>query len=154
MDITLLNIYPQIGKATVGKILLVEFNTPTHPFNYINGTKKNNQIECRCITSSSSSFIMTSDFLTKCMLRSPQATFTNFAITLDVDVPAGWSLKCFFPGWDVTATSYQAYAKLINEESSFPPYINNVNEYGGIYKTTSNTLTFVSSFGTSAVTVD
>lgn len=81
----------------------------------------------------------------ECYLRFPYFTFTNFAITVDIDVGVNQNVECYFPGWQTSAAfTYTATAKLINEGSSFPPFIGNNAVYGGFYWIASiNSLSFV-----------
>lgn len=127
------------------KLLLLEFNTGTNPFNYINSTTGNYKIECRCITSYSMVFNPSTTVTPECYLRFPQLTFTNIAITVDIDVGVNQNVECYFPGWQANAAiTYTATAKLINEGSSFPPFVGNNAVYGGFYWIPStNSLSFV-----------
>lgn len=150
-----IQIYPEIGKNNRGKILLMEFNTATHSFSYINNTVLNNRIECQCITSWSTAFTSSTTVVPECWLRStPQGSFGSyFAITVDVDVSQSQNLMCYFPEWVVTAGTLQATAKLINQGSSFPPALGATNSYGGLQQVTSNTLTFSTSPAVSTLTL-
>ena len=113
---------------------MLEFNAATHPFNYINSTAGNHLIECRCITSWAPTFNPSSTVTPECYLRTPQANFIRFAITIDIDVAPGQNLQCYFPGWQPnSAFTYTATAKLINEGSSFAPWVDDNRFYGGFY---------------------
>lgn len=81
--------------------------------------------------------------------------FTNFAITVNVDVPATYNVQCYFPGWlDTSGFSYSATAKLINKGTSSPPAITDKTKYGGYYWAgPSNPLPFIAYGSPSTMTV-
>jgi hypothetical protein len=153
---TIIQIYPEIGRNNVDKLLLLEFNTGTHPFNYINNTAGiNHPIECRCITSWASTFNPSSTVIPECYLRFPQANFIRFAITIDIDVAPNQNLQCYFPGWQTNAAFiYTATAKLINEGSSFAPWVADNRFYGGYYWIAAqNSVTFTNLVAPQTITI-
>lgn len=83
------------------------------------------------------------------------ASFIRFAVTIDIDVAPNQNLQCYFPGWLAAAAfSYTATAKLINEGSSFPPWVADNRFYGGFYWITAqNSVPFTSLTAPGAITI-
>lgn len=110
-------------------MILVEFSdalTSDEPFDYIDPSKNNQEIECFC-EKNNEGFQVGSTTLkiqgSICHLRKrPDTTFgSKIAITMQIKLNDGFrSFRCFFPGWLNDHNSYiSAQAKVVNRGSGY-----------------------------------
>lgn len=81
----------------------------------------------------------------KCKRRLPVASGgpNTFAILVDFDATLGQDVKCFFPEFKITAgMSFSVEMKAVLAGNSYSPDLTNGRQYGSVYRTTSNTLSF------------
>ena len=140
------------GYATTDKLLLIQFNTGLkNIFPYINTTGTTNVnplIECFCIVSANSDYSSASPYNPKCNFRFPQVSDTHSGISVAINVNANQYVRCYFPGFKVTApilpSGLIATTKLIANGLNFASYPNNRIYAGGLYTTSSAPYPFIS----------
>lgn len=81
----------------------------------------------------------------KCIRRLPvSGGFNAFAILIDFNANANQYVKCYFPEFKTaTSMSFNIELKVIYG-NSYPPDLTDGKQYGSVYRTTSNTLSFPS----------
>jgi hypothetical protein len=150
------NSYVPINPSTTAKLLLLEFNSATTLFPYINASSTlfNYPIECNCLVSGQPDFSGSTTYTNlECLMRYLPVpnVYANTAISINIDAPMGSYIKCYFPGFMVTAPiSLSVTAKIVNKGINQAMHLdpNTPGTYGSLYRTTSAATLFSARPGT------
>jgi hypothetical protein len=75
----------------------------------------------------------------KCYLKLPQGSYSNTAISVNLNIPVNNYVKCYFPGFQAPAPMFlKVTAKITNIGVNQATYPTAGTSYGSIYSTPSN----------------
>lgn len=149
LSITANNLAVAIGDSTGYNLLATfvgsNFWTNADPFSsFTDSTFKEQVIDCKCVSSTAPISINSGTPFTdaKCKRRisGGAAPFNAFAILINFNAAVNNNIRCFFPEFKLT----QGYDLTIELKAiigdSYIPTLDTGAPYGGVYRTTSNTI--------------